>query len=75
MTAPLDEALVVPSAFMSHPPVSAFLDAVLGGVRREARRRPAGYAFDDLGRLQSPDPATIPDRGRAHDRSDAPTRR
>jgi putative molybdopterin biosynthesis protein len=67
--------LVIPSAFMSHPRVSTFLDAVLTGVRREARRRPAGYAFDDLGRLQSLGPATIPDRGRSDDRGNAHKRR
>lgn len=56
--------LVIPNAFISHPRVSAFLDAVLDGVRREARRAPAGYAFDDLGRLHPLGPARPPARGR-----------
>lgn len=44
--------LVIPSAFMSHPRVTGFLDGVLDRVRRAARRPPAGYAFGELGRLQ-----------------------
>lgn len=53
--APLAEEpfyLAIPAPFMSHPRVSAFLEFLVEELRAEARQRPAGYAFDALGRVQ-----------------------
>ncbi len=44
--------LVIPAALMSHERVSAFLAFLVDELSAEARRRPAGYSFEMLGRVE-----------------------
>jgi len=50
--------LVVPTVFSSHPQIVSFLDFVLSELKAASAQGVSGYAFDDLGRMETVGGAT-----------------
>jgi len=50
--------LAIPHRYFSQPRITGFLDHVLGAIRDEARKDPAGYDFDSTGRIETISSAT-----------------